>query len=240
MSVVGAIPQDEPTDPQTPSAKLRASMPPTPEPPAEVIDVSAFQAPSSIVWPRVRASGVSGVYAKATEGVGSPDGTFLRHVEGARSAGLLVGAYHYLHVRQAVQDTAAQAQQFAARYAAAACELRPAIDVEPDDNPRGVAPAVWLQAVLDLANAVTQACGVRPLIYSFPAFWRSLQPETRPELEMYGLWVATYGGVPAAMPPWGTDYVLWQYSGGEIVDGCAGKVDRSRTRSGMSGLLRAA
>ena len=97
---------------------------------------------------------------------------------------------------------------------------------------------MWLGAVLDLADAVTQACGVRPLLYSFPAFWRSLAPETRPELELYGLWVATYAAAPAAMPPWGDAWTLWQYSGGSSVDGCAGPVDRSRARGGVDALRR--
>lgn len=204
---------------------------------AEVIDVSAFQAPGSVDWQRVRAAGVEGVIAKATDGLGSPDAAFLRHVDGARAAGLPVGAYHYIHVRTGQQDAARQGEQFAARYIAGACELLPAIDVEPDDNPAGIAREVWLQAVLDCANAVTQACGVRPLIYSFPSFWRSLSPETRPELEMYGLWVASYPA-PTVLPPW-SDYVLHQYSGGALLDGLSGKVDRSRARGGIGTLRRA-
>ena len=204
----------------------------------EVIDVSSYQAPASIDWARVQAAGIRGVICKATDGVGSPDAAFLRHVDGARAVGLPCGAYHYARIRAIGQDTRAQAQQFAARYFSVDCELLPCLDFEPDGQPH-VPAAVWLDFVLDLANEVTQAIGVRPLIYSFPSFWRSLHPETRPELAaLYGLWVATYAAAPAVMPPWTGEPDLWQYTGEGSVDGIVGHVDRSRARGSVDSLRR--
>jgi GH25 family lysozyme M1 (1,4-beta-N-acetylmuramidase) len=205
--------------------------------PAEFIDVSAFQAPAGIDWPRVRGAGIAGVIAKATDGQGSPDAAFLRHVDGAHAAGLPCGAYHYARIRDGAQDCTAQAREFASRYRAGGCELLPALDFEPDGQPH-VPAATWRTFVLDLANAVTQELSCRPLIYSFPAFWLSLAPDQAPELEMYRLWVATYAAAPATMPPWGGAWTLWQYTDHGAVAGIPGNVDRSRTRGGLVDLWR--
>lgn len=228
--------EEETTDPQTPSAKLRAAAATS----VELIDVSADQAPSSIDWARVRGAGVVGVIVKATDGLGSPDKAFAAHVKGARAAGLLVGAYHYLHMRAPPrpQDVVQQAAEFSALYLDAGCELAPAVDVEPDDNPVGLAGSAWLSATFDCAEEITMRVVGRPLIYSYPDFWLSLQPTLAPELEIYRSWVAWYGQSPIVLPPWGR-CDLWQYSGGGSVPGVAGKVDRSRSLGPIGGLLRA-
>lgn len=205
---------------------------------AELVDVSSFQDPASIDWARVLAAGVEGVYVKLTDGIGSPDPRAAAHVRGAKDAGLLVGGYHYYHPRIGPQDTDAQAREFSAMYLDLGCDLRPAGDFEPDTNPH-VSAMTWLDGVEEFSDVVTQCCACRPLVYSFPAFWRSLQPETRPELELYGLWVATYAAAPANMPPWSSE-ALWQYTDAGIVDGIPGHVDRSRARGGIEALRRVA
>lgn len=227
--------KDETTDPQTPSAKLRASLPP----PAELIDVSADQAPSSIDWPCVRAAGIAGVIVKLTDGLGSPDKAAERHVKGARAAGILVGGYHYMHMRAAPrpQDVVQQAAEFSQRYLDLGCELIPGLDVEPDTNPAGLSGASWLGATFDCAEEITMRAVVRPAVYSYRDFWLSLQPHTAPELEIYKSWVAWYGASPIVLPPW-SQWDIWQYSDAGEVPGIAGKVDRSRARGPIEALLR--
>src|SRR5688500_20266949 len=56
------------------------------------IDVSYWNA--GIDWPKVRAAGQRFVFAKATEGSSYSDPTFDDNWRGAKSAGLLRGAYH--------------------------------------------------------------------------------------------------------------------------------------------------
>ena len=57
------------------------------------IDVSHWDA--GIDWPKVRATGQRFVFAKATEGIVYKDDTFKDNWFGAKSAGLLRGAYHF-------------------------------------------------------------------------------------------------------------------------------------------------
>lgn len=58
------------------------------------IDISYWNA--GIDWPKVRAAGQRFVFAKASEGETYADPTFDDNWEGARSAGLLRGAYHFI------------------------------------------------------------------------------------------------------------------------------------------------
>ena len=57
------------------------------------IDVSYWNA--GIDWPKVRATGQRFVFVKATEGSFYSDPTFDDNWLGAKSAGLLRGAYHF-------------------------------------------------------------------------------------------------------------------------------------------------
>lgn len=57
------------------------------------IDVSRWQ--PRMDWPEVRAAGNEYAVARASLGL-TPDPEFAMHTNGARKAGLLVGAYHYL------------------------------------------------------------------------------------------------------------------------------------------------
>lgn len=233
-----AVPDDEPTSPSTPSAKLKAAAKIGAVGMDEVIDVSEFQG-SAIDWQRVKAAGVKGVIVKATDGLGSPDPLFEHHAKGAAAADLWIGAYHYMHMREAPrpQDVVQQAREFAKRYNDAGCRIWPGLDVEPDDNPHGIAGKVWLQAAFDCACEMSLQTRSKAIVYSYLDFWKSLGPEQFPELEICGSWVAWYGATPIVLSPWGS-CDLWQYTGKGTVPGIAGNVDRSRTLGPIEGILR--
>lgn len=61
---------------------------------ARGIDVSRWQ--GSIDWKQVREAGISFVFIKASQGSSLEDPKFAENVQGAKAAGLLVGAYHFL------------------------------------------------------------------------------------------------------------------------------------------------
>jgi lysozyme len=206
---------------------------------AELIDVSNFQADAPIDWAKVAGAGIAGVYAKATDGAGSPDASFSAHAANARAAGIRVGAYHYLHVRAgAPQDAIVQADEFCARYTAASCTLRPALDVEPDDNPAAATQGEWLDAIRIFRLRTRVNLGFYPLTYSYPSFWNS-KPlfALAPDLLDGGLWGASYGvPVPTLLKPF-TDVDLWQYSDAGVVAGLPEKVDRSRAPGAIDALV---
>lgn len=57
------------------------------------IDVSHWQ--GTIDWKEVKNSGIAFAYAKASQGTTITDPMFATNVQGARAAGLPIGAYHY-------------------------------------------------------------------------------------------------------------------------------------------------
>src|ERR1700704_4796393 len=60
----------------------------------EGVDVSNHQ--GVVGWRRVAGAGIAFAIPKASEGTGFTDPYFVRNVQGARAAGILCGAYHFL------------------------------------------------------------------------------------------------------------------------------------------------
>ncbi|MFB7518392.1 LysM peptidoglycan-binding domain-containing protein [Streptomyces albidoflavus] len=73
------------------------------------IDVSGYQGPQD--WDRHRQDNVRFVFVKASEGRRSHDPRYRLHMDGARRAGMLVGAYHFAWPNQ---DVAAEAANYVA------------------------------------------------------------------------------------------------------------------------------
>src|SRR5512143_4019056 len=109
------------------------------------IDVSYWDA--GIDWPKVRATGQRFVFVKATEGDSYQDPTFDDNWFGAKSAGLLRGAYHFFHCNI---DAKKQADAFINYFKSFndPGELPPVLDLETNDNIKKdkIIPAVkiWL------------------------------------------------------------------------------------------------
>src|SRR5258708_1673538 len=161
------------------------------------IDVSYWK--STIDWGKVHSAGRAFAFIKATEGETYNDPTFGPNWSGAKSAGVLRGAFCYFHPSQ---DAIKQASLFinAVTSTKDNGELPPVLDIEiPDgqDNNTILAKAkAWL-------DAVEQALGRKPIIYSGYFFLRDN--------------LCSPGGAP---PAWSGDYPLWiaqypnQYSPG--------------------------
>jgi lysozyme len=161
------------------------------------MDISYWNA--GIDWPKVRAAGQRFVFVKATEGETYSDPTFADNWSGAKSAGLLRGAYCFFHPKL---DPKKQATRFinAVKAVNDNGELPHVLDLEADDGqPKNkiiAAAKVWL-------DAVEKAFGRKPIIYSGFYFLQDHFSEA--------------GGGP---PAWARDYALWmpqypdQYSPG--------------------------
>lgn len=210
----------------------------------ELVDCSGFQ-PTTIDWKKVAGAGISGVIVKATDGLGSPDPHFGAHCAGAKSAGLLRSAYHFLRVRHGrPQDAVAQADEFCDAYLAQGCELIPALDCEDggkDTENTKATPDEWLAAIRAFIATTVARVGCRPMIYSYPWWWRSLGETVAQadDLALCPLWIADYAGhtTPIVLRPW-TDWVLWQFSEASTVAGIPGHVDQSSSREPLSELVR--
>ena len=194
-------------------------------------DVSQWQ--GAINWNRVAHSGIRFVFVKATEGTTFTDPAFARNRDGARSAGLAVGFYHFADPRGstvalAQQDAAAQAGHFLAVYQPRPTDLRPVLDIEQT----GGLPPAHLQAwVSTWVNTVRWRLHTQPFIYTSPYFWQRYLANTASVAPVAGLWLADWTTGQPWLPAanWGgRGWAFWQYSDSGHVDGISGRVDRDR------------
>ena len=182
---------------------------------AKGIDVSNNN--GHVDWARVAAAGYKFAWVKASEGQTFNDAFLLENVRGAHAHGLEVGAYHFLTPAGSPEG---QAWHFAGRIRAAGLEkgdLLPVVDVE--------VPGVTMNDVAAFVTELRHELGVRPVIYTFPAFahWTST----------FGckLWIANFNvKAPTIPPPW-TKQTAWQFSSTAHVPGVARLCDVDTTQS---------
>ena len=205
------------------------------------IDVSYWNA--GIDWPKVRAVGERYVFAKATEGDFYADPTFDDNWRGAKSAGLLRGAYHFFRCNV---DAKKQANKFIdyVKSMNDDGELPPVLDLETNDGQtkEKIIPRVktWLDLVED-------AFGRKPLIYSRAYFLQDYLSEAGGGPPMwakdYPLWLAQYPNVyvEGSEPPlprgW-YKWTFWQYSQTGRVNGINAKVDLNVFNGSLDELYR--
>jgi len=183
-----------------------------------VIDISHYETVSQD-FAATAAAGIVAVILKATQGSGFIDPTFLPRVAEARTAGLLVGAYHFL-------DGSNPAEQIAHFLTVAKSEAGIdflAIDWEPYPPSQATAMAA-AQAVA----SVQAATGSWPILYVN----RYMISSPSATLSRCPLWLAEYGTNPVCPPGW-SQWTLWQHTDGQVgsapvpVPGI-GPCDRSR------------
>lgn len=182
-------------------------------------DVSSYNHPNgaSINWAAVRAAGHTFAFVKATEGTGYVNPFFVGDYGGARSAGLVVGAYLFLDAT----DGAAQADHF---HAAAGAQVRPGdLPVTLDYEAQGVT-----HTMLHAARERLHTYGYATMTYSYGPFVRENIPPDCAVCAADPLWLAAYqASQPACPPPWQT-ITFWQDSDAAPMPGMPGGTsDRS-------------
>ncbi len=123
------------------------------------VDVSVYE--PNVDWRALRAQGFKFALIRATSGTGYTDPKFGEHWAGARAAGILRGAYHYLF---GGQDAKKQAEFFIDTVGTDKGELPPIVDLEDAYN-ENVPNRTLMQTCkvfLDIveANIWSQADGV--------------------------------------------------------------------------------
>lgn len=190
--------------------------------PVRGVDVSNHQ--GSVDWSWVKAAGFAFAYVKASEGRTFTDPYFATLSEGARRAGLKVGAYHYFTF---CSDGAAQAERFlAASGGRVPGDLPPVVDLEYGGNcSRRPAPEEFDREYAAFDAKVTAAFGRPPVLYTTSDFAaRYLDGAQRRGSRLAGrrLWVReTLGRASGRCERW----AFWQYSDRGRVDGIDGPVD---------------
>jgi len=205
------------------------------------IDVSYWDA--GIDWPKVRATGQRFVFAKATEGDGYKDPTFDDNWLGAKSAGLLRGAYHFFHPNI---DPKKQAKNFIdyVRTMNDDGELPHVLDLEVHDNQTKDKIISRAKAWLD---EVEKAFGRKPIIYSGQYFLQDYFSEAGggpPSwAKDYPLWLAQYPnnyveGMKPGLPRGWYNWTIWQYSEKGVVNGINAKVDLNLFNGSLEDLYK--
>jgi len=192
------------------------------------IDVSYWNA--GIDWPKVRATGQRYIFAKATEGDSYADPTFDDNWRGAKTAGLLRGAYHFFHCNV---DPKRQANKFMdyVKSMNDSAELPSVLDLETNDGQPKEKIISRVKIWLDLVEA---AFNRKPIIYSRAIFLQDFLSEVGGGppawAKDYPLWLAQYpnvyveGSQPALPRGW-YSWTFWQYSQTGRVNGINAKVD---------------
>ncbi|MDR6243129.1 GH25 family lysozyme [Paenibacillus hunanensis] len=196
----------------------------------------------NINWGDVAKSGVSFVFVKASQNKIDP--MFIQNITGARKAGLLVGAYHYLDesVTTPAQARAAANKFYTAILAGGGVDLPPVLDYE--SKATGVTPAQATAIALAFLQEIERLTGKRPMLYTYPSFIGNFTG-----LSAYPLWIARYSAsrVPEDAQGW-RSWEFWQYSdgtdGGTLpsssrkVNGISGPVDLNEFNGTVADLQR--
>ena len=192
------------------------------------IDVSYWNA--GIDWPKVRAAGQRFTFVKASEGDGYLDPTFDDNWRGAKSAGLLRGAYHFF---RANADAKKQANKFIdyVKSMNDDGELPPVLDLETHDGQgrdKIIARArTWLELVEGAFHR-------KPILYSGQYFLQDYFSEAGGGppawAKDYSLWLAQYPnqyapGMQPGLPRGWFKWTFWQYSEKGRVNGINADVD---------------
>lgn len=187
---------------------------------AQGIDVSHHN--GTINWDQVRASGMTFAFIKASQGQRFRDRKFIDNVQGARKAGLLVGAYHFVDATTP-EAARAEAVHFASTLelagGAGTFELPPVMDYE--NNPGSLGKAGINAVAKAFLSELERLTGREPIVYTGNSFATNFDTS----FSAYKLWVARYSRrLPSPTPAW-NKWDFWQYSESGTVPGIQGAVD---------------
>ncbi|HEY4417466.1 MAG TPA: GH25 family lysozyme [Verrucomicrobiae bacterium] len=210
------------------------------------VDVSYYQGseqnpPTNILWGTVKSSGISFAWTKATEGATYTDPDFTVNITKAKTAGVLIGAYHFAHPE--THPGTAGADQEAAKFWSVAgpyiqgsgTYMMPMLDVESDLS---TANPAYTKATLSqwvnewCSNVVLRAASngvvVIPIVYTYVSYSSTWLNTT---VTNWPLWMAQYPsgpnpqtGAPSGISPW-KSWNFWQYSSSVTVPGIKGGCD---------------
>lgn len=199
------------------------------------IDVSVFQ--GDIDWDAVKNDGIDFVMLRVgyrgygQKGIMGKDDKFDSNYEGAKKAGLKVGAYFF---SQAANESEAREEAFFVLDAVRDCPLDYPIayDWEFVDNDEARTNGMTSEDITVCAKAFCEAiksAGKVPVIY-FNCETGYFNYDL-PQVKDYDFWLAEYYDTPSFY----YNYKMWQYSKTGSVDGISGDVDMNISIVDFSG-----
>ena len=197
-------------------------------------DVSNYQ--PSINWTTVKNAGVTFAWAKATEGLTYTSPSFVAQENGAKNAGIYIGAYHFARPSTHPNITGANSADSEANFfwsvasnyvKGSGTYMIPMLDWE-DPNATVAAGftvtqmSQWVNQWCNTVSNLARANGVtlKPIVYTGVFFSQpsSTYPGLNTTVTTWPSWIASYpgnpnvqGGGPPSSYPWAT-WNLWQYA----------------------------
>ena len=208
--------------------------------PVTGIDVSSHDhSVHPINWPVVAARGTRFAYIKSTEGRTYTNPYFAADYQGARDAGLLVGAYAF--GRPDLGDPVGQADYFVkqSKWTPDTATLVPFLDIEWPYGALhlpacwGLTPVQMTQWIRAFLTEVTTKIGRRPMIYTNTNWWN---PCTGSDASFggYPLNIAGYTTNPPRLPAGWSTFAIWQHAAGSNAE--AGNYDKDVFNGDLLGL----
>ncbi|KAJ7223687.1 glycoside hydrolase family 25 protein [Mycena haematopus] len=166
------------------------------------IDVSHFQ--GTVNWASIKANGISFVYIKATEATTFEDPNFNANYNGATTAGLIRGAYHFAHPDSS--SGAAQAKYFLAHGGMCSADgitLPGALDIEYNPSGAecyGLSASAMVSWISDFSSTYHAATTRYPVIYTTTDWWTTCTGNSAAFAANSPLWIAEYSSSLGALP----------------------------------------
>lgn len=189
------------------------------------IDISHYQADSSIDWNRVVKDNdnVKFVFIKATQGQTYTDPTFKKNVAGAKSVGLKIGVYHFASFKNAT-EAKKEADYMAS--VIKGVDIQKDIVLDLEQNPGGLNKSQMTNAVITFFQEIMSKLNVKSdmlALYLNKNYYDNVVDiaTLKKQLPGVAIWLARYGVKSPGVD--GIEY--WQYSQTGTVDGIRGYVD---------------
>lgn len=210
--------------------------------------MSSYQG-SAVDWPTAKNNGIVFAWAKATEGLTVNDADFSINMANAKSAGVLIGAYHFAHPElHAPSDEVTHFWGIAGNYIAnGGSYLQPMLDYEVFTGMVGATSDTdwanqWFTGISN--NAAAKGVTVKPLIYVSACNACNYDSGAAGWIP----WIASYNGQSAQTgTPWNTctscekwgsgTWTLWQYTDSAPLANAAQNADGDVFNGTMAQLL---
>lgn len=193
-----------------------------------IYGVDVYHEDNVTSWSEMLSNGIQFAFCKASEGESS-DPKFSEYFSGAKSAGLIAGAYHFYNT---AIDQASQAKFFASRLEAVGfskSDLPPVFDFEKASGNFSSIDAINCQAFLKQLHVST---GRLPMIYMSESTFAALGNPSW--MKNYPWWIARYRSL--SQGPGIDGWTIWQYSGSASIPGLANSGDKNIFQGSLADL----
>lgn len=183
-----------------------------------LIDLSKWN--GKVDFNRVRSAGIEGVIIRTGFGIEAPsqiDRRFEEYYNGAKEAGLYVGAYHYSYA-EGLSEAVREAEFMLKIISGKSFEL----PIYGDFEEQGGISKTTCNSIVSAFCDRLEASGAWAGIYSYDTFFRDKLPADI--VKRYTAWVARVENVfPKCVPA--ADVGIWQHSWKGRIGGISGDVD---------------